>query len=277
MSYPGVTSMLAVRGGETVLEWYEEGTEADVLRELRSMTKVVTTTLVGIAIAEGYLRSVEQQVAEFFPGYEADVTLRELLTMTSGIDFDDAQIPELLGTEPNWTDVMLRQCVDAEKGFRYKGVDMHLLSVILTKVTGRNALKYAEEKLFGPLGIETCFWPCDPQGHSNGSTGLKMTTGDLAKLGRLFLQKGRWDGKQVVPEAWVEQATRAQSGHDPRFGTYGYAWWVAEEGFLAAGAAGQYIRNLPGQDLTLVVTSDPKRGSHETVGLLEALLERVGA
>jgi CubicO group peptidase (beta-lactamase class C family) len=139
--------------------------------------------------------------------------------------------------------------------FEYGGAG-HLLTVILAQRCGITARAFADRHLFGPLGITAGDWPADPQGYHYGTHGLGLTTHDMAKIGQLYLNHGRWQGKQVVPAEWVTESTAQHSPGGPPEGTgYGYQWWVSREtgrpSYFAAGYGGQFIYVVP--DLELVV------------------------
>jgi CubicO group peptidase (beta-lactamase class C family) len=170
--------------------------------------------------------------------------------------------------------------------FAYSNASSHLLSAIVADATGQSTLAYARARLFSPLGIHTehalvgvdapnvspalrqayeraeVAWPTDPQGYHTGFSGLKLPSRDLAKLGYLYLNGGRWDGVQVIPADYVRASTRRQSVPPPAAGVdgYGYQWWVTTEhghpSFVAVGYGGQFVQVIPDLDLVVVITSD---------------------
>jgi CubicO group peptidase (beta-lactamase class C family) len=150
--------------------------------------------------------------------------------------------------------------------FQYNTLGAYTLSAIVTKVTGQTTLEYLKPRLFEPLGIENPRWDSSPEGNSLGGYGLYLCTEDIAKFGQLYLQKGKWNGKQIVPEKWVEEATRKQVpndkaphsklGIDWRQG-YGYQFWrCTHDSFRGDGAAGQLIVVIPAKDMVVVTTAD---------------------
>ena len=289
-----IRAIIVTVSGRTRFERYYRSS-ANESRSVFSVTKSVVSTLVGQAINEGKLRLTDR-LSAMLPRYArqmsprvAAVTLRQLLTMTAG--FPDISsglgMPELIRS-PDWVDFILTH-QDSPPGtqFAYSDYGAHLLSPILEQATGQPVLSYARSRLFDPLGIPTrpaaeplaivphlaeyeaagFAWPVDPQGHALGATYLKLRPRDMTRLGQLFLQGGQWEGKQVVPAAWVRQATSAQAGAayqppgDPKLAptNYGYLWWVTTvdgaPSFLAVGLGGQLVQVVPSRNLIMVVSS----------------------
>jgi CubicO group peptidase (beta-lactamase class C family) len=223
---------------------------------------------------QGYIQSVDQPVLSFFPertvanldARKEAMALEHLLTMTDGLDWVSKDIrftssgdttPEMRQSS-DWVQFTLDRRMAEEPGSRwnYNGGASHLLSAIIQETTGMTALEFAEEHLFGPLGISKATWSSDPQGRNYGAAYLRMMPRDMAKFGYLYLNEGRWDGEQIVPAAWVEAST---TNHSPTPGMYyGYQWWVMPwAGYYSAiGARGQYIIVLPELDMVVVFTSD---------------------
>jgi CubicO group peptidase (beta-lactamase class C family) len=289
-----IRAIIVTVSGRTRLERYygSSGTES---RSTFSVTKSVMSTLVGQAINEGKLR-LNDRLSQMLPRYAAEmsprvaaVTLRQLLTMTAG--FTDTSsgfgTSELLNS-PDWVRFVLRHQDGAPgRSFAYSDYGAHLLSPILEQATGQPVLTYARSHLFDPLGISTkpaaqplvddahlgeydaagFAWPVDPQGHALGAAHLKLRPRDMTRLGQLFLQGGQWQGKQVVPAAWVRQATSAQAGAtfqpstDRRFQptNYGYFWWMTTldgtPSYFAWGLGGQLVQVVPDRQLVMVVSS----------------------
>jgi CubicO group peptidase (beta-lactamase class C family) len=276
-----VRSLLVVRDGRLVFERYYGGAQAGQFFDVYSVTKSVTSALVGIALAQGKLRSVDQKLVELFPEHAKGaeprlrrLTLADLLTMRAGQSFEPIE------SSGNWTRTLLTRVFEHEPGtvFAYDSGSSHLLSAALTKVTGKRAADLAAEQLFGPLGIQDGWrWPDDGQGVSIGGDGLAFRARDLAKLGQLYLQEGRWHGRRLVPAAWVRESTRKHTDvGEPRLG-YGYQWWVHESetpragGYAALGYGGQAIVVLPRLDLVVVVTTEP-RGDTDVRSIVEELI-----
>jgi CubicO group peptidase (beta-lactamase class C family) len=273
-----LVSVLAMRHGVVVFERYYHGASATVDRNVFSVTKSVVSGLVGIALARGQLQSLDQTLADFFPEKlqgEADpriraITLRDLLTMTAGY-----RETSIYSTD-DWVRTLLNRPLASDPGttFAYDDGSAHLVSAILTKATGVSAATLAQTELFTPLGIHAGRWSSDGQGRSLGSTGLFLRSRDLLKLGRLYLQHGRWSGRQIVPASWVRESTTMRA--EIRGGyAYGYFWWVntgPHGGFAAQGYAGQLVAVYPRLDLVIVMTG---AGSFDQVGALRLLLRAV--
>lgn len=260
--------------------------------DVESVTKSVVSTLVGIALAEGRIKSLDQTVATLLPQHAADMspavagtTLRQLLTMTGGFPSGTAAGGPAFSHAPDWVaDILRHPASPPGDDFVYSNAGAHLVSAILQRATGMSALAYARSRLFGPLDIPThpamhgvaslsrlgvwssagFAWPRDPQGVSTGWWGLKLRPLDLLELGELYLAKGRWHGRQVVPASWVEAATSAQvdassSPVDAGEG-YGYLWWTGHADgswtYTAAGFGGQLIEVVPDRDLVVVTATE---------------------
>jgi hypothetical protein len=174
---------------------------------------------------------------------------------------------------------MLELPMVAEPGtrFAYCSGNPHVLSILLSKVTRSNALSYAREKLFEPLGISDLMWPCDREGNTHGWGDLQLRPRDMAKLGQLFLRCGRWGDRQIVSESWVSAATRPHVEKTVNKDHYGYGWWVKGNDypgmFEAVGRGGQRINVWPGKDLVLVFTG----GEFEPGDLAKFILQAIKA
>jgi CubicO group peptidase (beta-lactamase class C family) len=273
-------SFLVVRHGYIVFEYYADTYDQDTQHNLYSVTKSVTSTLVGIALDQGKLESVDQTALSFFEGrrfanpspQKEALTLEHLLTMTSGLDWnEDDQLIAALESSPNWAQMVLDTPMAAEPGgaFNYCSGCSHILSAVVQQAAGMPVLDFAQRYLFGPLGITDFTWDVDPQAIAVGGWGLHMTTRDMAKIGLLYLHEGQWDGQQVVPAEWVQAATRAHV--DLPDLDYGYQWWIypARNAFVAQGRGGQTIFVAPEDDL--VVTATAGLRSH---ALIYSLIEQ---
>lgn len=301
-TFPAVKGVLVVRNGYVVFENYYQGYDRSDYHHVFSVTKSVTSALVGIALKEDRIESLDQRLPEFFPEHfgpgtdprKRRITVENLLTMTSGFRlnsfYSDEGFEQILSSD-DVVEASIGQPMAKEPGekFNYNDGDAHLLSAILTKTTGQSALAYAHENLFGPLGIDSdpdasiqaipanfrrfeqagFVWADDGQGNSVGSFGLKLTARDMAKIGYLYLQHGRWEGRQIVPRSYVRSSTREQvgTGYSPAGGPagYGYLWWTRKvEGyraFYASGYGGQFIYVIPELDLVAVIVSEaPEEG-----------------
>ncbi|MDG3007809.1 serine hydrolase domain-containing protein [Paludisphaera mucosa] len=261
-------SVMLVRHGKVVAEGWWAPFDAETRHALFSLSKSFTSTAVGLAAAEGKL-SVDDPVLKFFPEdapAEPSANLKamrvsDLLRMSTGHQ-DEPKRPD----DQVWTKVFLGHPVPNKPGthFLYNTSGTYMASAIVQKATGQTVLDYLRPRLFDPLGIDDPEWGASPQGVSLGGYGLSVRTEDIAKFGQLYLQKGRWNGKQLVPEAWVAAATKLQTsnGSNPKSDWeqgYGYQFWRARHGaYRGDGAFGQYCVVMPEQDAVLAVTSAVK-------------------
>src|SRR5215211_2379327 len=222
---PDVTGLLVIRHGYVVQEQYfgdRYGRNDPV--KIRSITKSFAGALIGIALSEGKLESLDQTIGELIPERipsTADpgtpgISLRHLLTMTSGWEWDIGTDYQRLIASKNWAALTLSRPIVYEPGtfYAYNTGGSHLLSVILATVTGQDTADYAQEKLFDPLGIARPTWQRSPQDEAVGGFGLELTARDLAKLGYLYLNDGVWDGQRLVPSSWVQEATSYKATGD---------------------------------------------------------------
>jgi CubicO group peptidase (beta-lactamase class C family) len=265
---PTLYSLLVIRHRHIVFEEHYHGHTSSDTYSVRSVTKSITSALVGIACQQQYLAGLDQRVAHLLPEYigadddsrKHKMTIKDLLTMQAGLWWDEADEWRLYGSE-NWVAFTLGRPMVATPGthFTYNTGLSQALAAILTKTTQAPMAAFAREHLFRPLGIEAPQWGTDPQGLTLGGDGLYLTVEDLAKFGYLYLRHGQWDGRQLVPLAYVHASTTAWSaGGLPEENSYGYHWWVTQEAgypaFFAAGYGGQYLYVVPELD-TIVVTT----------------------
>jgi CubicO group peptidase (beta-lactamase class C family) len=252
---------------------YEHGSD---LHTMQSVSKSVTSALVGIAIRRGEIRGVDTKASPYFSGYRVApdprrdrMTLKDLLTMTAGIRWDETTVDY---TDPanscarmeasrDWIQFVLDQPMAAEPGatFVYSSGVTELLAEVLRKATGKHADAYAAEHLFGPLGIERFYWKKTPSGHPDTEGGLYLTPRDLAKIGFLYLRDGVWEGKRILPEGWVQASTAAlvDSSRDMAQTRYGYQWWVLPgktRAYAGIGYGGQLLVVVPSLELIAVFT-----------------------
>ena len=260
-----MNSFMLVRHGHVIAEGWWAPYAADVPHVMYSLSKSFTSTAVGLAVAEGRL-SVHDPVLKFFPeqapAQPGDnlkaMRVSDLLMMTTGHETEPRRSDE----EP-WTTSFLKQPVPHKPGthFLYNTQATYMLSAIVQKVTGEKVLDYLGPRLFKPLGIANPTWGESPQGVTLGGFGLNIATEDIARFGQLYLQKGRWQGKQLVPESWVEAATARQTanGSDPESDWnqgYGYQFWRCRFGaYRGDGAHGQYCILIPEHDAVVAITS----------------------
>jgi CubicO group peptidase (beta-lactamase class C family) len=267
-SIDSMNSIMLLRHGQVVAEGWWSPYEAEAPHSLYSLSKSFTSTAVGMAISEGKL-NVDDQVLKFFPEdspAEPSANLKamrvsDLLRMSTGQQTEPPRAPGEV-----WTKAFLAHPVPFKPGthFLYNTSATYMLSAIVQKVTGMTVLDYLKPRLFEPLGIERPTWEMSPQGISTGGYGLSVRTEDIASFGLLYLQKGKWKGKSLLPESWVTAASARQTsnGSNPKSDWdqgYGYQFWRCRNGaYRGDGAFGQYCVVLPEQDAVIVITSGVK-------------------
>jgi CubicO group peptidase (beta-lactamase class C family) len=267
-----VNSLLIERHGNIVLDAYFYPYAGDRPHQVFSVTKSVTASLVGIAVSDGKLASLDTPLDALLPDQmpvEADkshITLAHLLSMTSGLDCSNSQglsFLQQMERSPHWVSYALERPEVAEPGtrFGYCAGNMHVVSAVLTRVTGESAADYARARLFSPLGITEVSWPKDSDGISHGFADLELAPRDMAKLGYLWLHHGVWEGRQIIPATYLADATTPHASVEPGV-QYGYGMWIyparghagGPPDFEANGVGGQRIAVVPSQDMVEVIT-----------------------
>jgi CubicO group peptidase (beta-lactamase class C family) len=261
-------SFMLVRHGHVVAEGWWAPYAANEQHVMFSLSKSFTSTAVGLAIAEGRL-SVDDPVLKFFPD-EAPVSqsqnlkamrVRDLLTMSTGHHNEDISNFPYNAADAVKTFLALPVAHKPGTHFVYNTPATFMQSAIITKLTGQTVLEYLQPRLFGPLGIANPWWEQNPAGISMGGFGLNIRTEDIAKFGQLYLKKGQWEGKQLVPAVWIQQATSKQvsNGSDPTSDWeqgYGFQFWRSKLGsYRGDGAFGQYCLVLDKYDAVVAITS----------------------
>lgn len=275
-----IHSIMILKDGQVVKEaWMSEG-DPHKPHILNSVSKTFTASAVGFAVAEGLL-NVTDKVISFFPDkLPSEVSenlkkleIRHLLTMTSGHDVEPNR--KNMAEGQDWVEYFLAAPFVHEPGtfYLYNSMATYVLSAIVQKVTGEKVIDYLYPRLFRPLGIVGATWQESPQGINTGGWGLYLKTEDLAKMGQLFLQKGEWNGRQLLPAEWIEAASSAQVESLPAgvrrenlkvkpkdsdwLQGYGYQMWrCRHNAYRADGAAGQYIIVMPDQNAVIAMTAN---------------------
>jgi len=266
---PASASLLVVRHGSLVFERYYGGATRNDAGNVKSISKSVLSALTGIAIAERRIRGIDDRVDAYVPEAFAEVPdarareirLRNLLTMTAGLRWiENGKVTQDWIRSPDPNCFALSQPYLAAPGdkFEYSTALTHLLSTVLARATGKSTLDYAASRLFEPLGITCARWDRFHGIHFGGAE-MYLTPRDLARFGQLYLQNGRWGGRQLVPAEWVADSTSPKAKP-----YYGYLWWLhMPEGrrmICAQGVFGQYVCIVPDLDLVVVHTSAPASG-----------------
>ena len=255
-------------------DWHPYYNYSD-LHSLQSVTKSITSLLLGIAMDEGLVSHLDTAILPLFSDYQLDlsderkklITLRNLLTMQSGLEWDESSAYAdnsennctILELSNDWIQYVLNRPMDTIPGTNYvynSGVSV-LLGKVVQIATGKRIDKWAEEKLFGPLGITEYYWKQTPQGEIDTEGGLYLKPHDLAKIGYLSLQKGRWENEQIVSEDWIEKSIQPVVKLGDRFG-YGYQWWVVHDSgeilsYNMHGYGGQIVSIIPKNDIVIVL------------------------
>lgn len=267
-------SAMVLRHGKVIAEFYNAPYDKDISQETYSLSKSFTSIAIGIAVSEGLLK-LEDRLVDFFldedfmnvegPIYNRykEVTVKHLLTMTEGQGRDFFMGPDAF-KKTDWVKAYFDIPLSRKPGdkFAYNTGASYMLAVVLEKSTGVRLDAYLNERLFEPLGFGQWFWLTCPRGYNVGGYGLNVLTEDIAKFGQCLLDNGRWEGKQLIPEDWIEEATSYQVATEEeeeagyKQGGYGYQFWM-ESGtaFRADGAFGQVCLVVPEEDAVVVVTS----------------------
>jgi CubicO group peptidase (beta-lactamase class C family) len=262
-----IDSLLGVRNGRIFLEAYFDPYDGTFPHDMASVTKSITTTLIGIAATQGKI-DLDAPMLSYFPDRHIQnvdarkqaITVRHLAGMTNGMESgclngDLATLDEMHAA-PDWMQWVLdrKMARDPGKAFCYDSPGMHLLSGVLQEAAGMTEEQFARRNLFEPMGIHEWIWESDPQGYTLGSGDLDLLPRDAAKLGYLWLSGGVWEGRQIVPADWVKEAVTPHLHADGE-DDYGYGWWVSEDSYWALGRGGQHVKVYPAYNAIFVVTA----------------------
>ena len=285
-AYKNIHSFLIVRNGKLVFEAYYTGTDGardvvefgeQTLHDTRSVSKSITSTLIGIAIDRGYIDSVDVPIARFFPEYarhlteeKERITLKHLLTMTAGFNWDQSGAhnsePGSLNSEAqmenaiDFIEYVLSRDMSDEPGsrFNYNSGCFILLAGVIKRASGMHVDKFADNHLFAPLGIDHSEWWYTKSGLPQTHAGLRLRPRDMAKIGQLYVDNGRFHGRQVVSAAWISESAKGHYSND----RYGFGWWLdhfpyhgrSVDVLAAEGNGGQFIFAIPELSLVIVFT-----------------------
>ncbi len=264
-----------LRHGKIIASGWWNPYQPDLKHTLYSTSKSFTATAIGFAVSEKLL-TVEDKVISFFPNdlpdtvspYLADLRVKDLLSMSAGMDPDPTS--SVIRKDSNWVKGFLSTPIVNKPGtkFLYNTLATYMLSAIVQKVTGEKIIDYLTPRLFTPLGIEGMDWEQDLRGINTGGWGLRLRTEDMAKFGQLFLQKGMWNGKQIIPAEWIKEATTSKIDQAPDMPrekkdssdwTQGYCyqmWRCRHNAFRADGAFGQFIIVMPDEDAVIAIHAE---------------------
>lgn len=304
-SYSNTAAIIVVKNGKTVYENYYNGYIATDTVHVFSVTKSLISILIGIAIDKGYIKSVDQNVLDFFPDYIEkrgertihSVTLKNLLTMTAPYTYKSESYTEYF-TSDNWVKAALDLLGGKGKigEFRYTPlIGPDILSGILVNATGQSVLDFATKYLFSPLGIyvgnsiifhnkeeqmefyetkKVSGWVADKEGVNTAGWGLNLTPMDMSKLGQLYLNKGEWEGKRLVSEEWIKESTKVHSKWNKL--SYGYLWWIIddkEHAYAAMGDGGNVIYVNDNKEMVISIASLYVPHSKDRIKLIQEYIE----
>ncbi|MFS4582184.1 serine hydrolase domain-containing protein [Phaeobacter sp. C3_T13_0] len=292
-----VTSLLVLKGGQIRHESYHQGTKAEDLRISWSMAKSYLSALLGILLQEDQIRSLDDLVIDYAPelkgsAYET-ATIRNVLNMASGVKFNEDYLDydsdinrmgrtlALGGTLDDFTTAMTETVAPPGEKWQYVSIDTHVLGMVIRGATGRSVPDLLSEKVLQYLGLEQGgYYLTDAASVAFVLGGINQTTRDYARFGQLVAQNGRYNGRQIVPQAWVAASTRPSAPTKADRIGYGFQWWIPKNAspgeFLARGVYGQYIYINQGRNVVIVVTSADREFrkpgvSDENVKMLRAL------
>jgi CubicO group peptidase (beta-lactamase class C family) len=281
----GVHSVMVVRHGHVVAEEWWQPYSPDQPHLMFSVSKAFTATAIGLAVHEGRI-GLDEPLLDIFPTYAtprirsimADVRIRHLLSMGSGQTVDTMSLMRQL-PEHDWVEIFLSVAPEYPPGtyFLYNSGASHVLSAAVQSRTGQSVRDYLMPRLFEPLGIPKPEVESNQRGVNLGGSGFLLRTEDLATFGQLYLQRGNWNGTQLLPAAWVDEASTSAistASHENPDWTVGYGfkfWRGRHNSYRADGAFGQFSVILPDQDAVVALTS----GSTNTQGILDAVWDHL--
>jgi len=270
-----INSLLIIKNGFLVSENYFNGYDIESPHSVQSVSKSFLSALIGIALRENLIPDLDRKIIEYFPEYTSnvadsrmnDITLKNLLMMRGGIESDRNLLFPVIQTS-DWIQTIMETelALDPGEKFYYSTMGTHIISAMLSRVTGISNLKFANNYLFKPMKISIKEWEMDPKNNYTGGFGMYFTARDMARFGFLYMQNGYLDGKQIVPRNWVEESVRDHlNAENFIWGAiedigYGYLWWTGKIGeypiYFALGHGGQFIMNFDEQNMIVVVTSN---------------------
>lgn len=304
--HTNITGIAVLKDGKTAYENYFNGCTAGSRVHVYSVTKSIVSTLIGIALGRGCIHGLDQKVLEFFPEYEPPrkektiqtITLQNLLTMTAPCKYHlDPFVYLKYFTSDDWVKFSLDRLGGREKPGRFRYAPLigpDILSGILCRAAGQPVLEFAQENLFAPLGIvvekdivfgskeeqlrfnratDVSGWVADPMGVNTAGWGLTLSAMDMAKIGQLYLNRGVWNGRQLVPESWVAESTREHSRWKAQNLPYGYLWWVNKDGFAAMGDGGNLIWVNRKKKLVVAIAALFRWKAGDRIGLIQQYIE----
>ncbi|MNM83993.1 6-aminohexanoate-dimer hydrolase [compost metagenome] len=304
-NYKNIAGIVVQKNGKLLYENYFNKYTASNPVHIASVTKSIFSALIGIALEKKHLKSLDQKVLDFFPEYKIlegeksiqNITIRHMLTMTAPYKYKKEPYEKFFESD-NWIKAALDLLGGKEPSeeFTYSAIiGTHILSGILVKATGQSVFDFAKENLFTPLEISVkqnvtlgskeeylaffqdkniSGWATDPQGINTAAWGLTLTPMDMAKIGQLYLDKGLWNGKKILPKWWVDESTIKHSNWDKLF--YGYLWWIIDNNehiYAAIGDSGNVIYINEKKKLVISIASLPSEKAKDRIKLIREYIE----
>lgn len=267
-----INSLIIVKNGFLIKEEYFNSGNKTVLDLTYSVTKSITSALIGIAIDKGYIKSIDQKILDFFPEYNVpdldprikDISIKHILTMQAGFD-NEKNITQKMASAPNMINAIINSELqfDPVTDFLYSTHGSHILSGIITKVSKMSTEDFALKYLFNPIGIESIIWSKDQNGINIGGAGTLLTPRDMARFGYIYLQNGYLNEQQIIPAKWIAESTLNYRNYTDTWEEitnlgYSYQWWTGQMDeysiYFASGYGGQWILIIPNLDMVIVTT-----------------------
>lgn len=304
--YGNISGIIVNKDKKVVYEEYLDDFNENSTIHIASVTKSILSILVGISIKKGFIKSVNQKVLEFFPEYQVkrgektiqNITIKNLLTMTAPYKYKYEPYTKVYSSD-DWTKAVLDLLGGRKQigDFKYTTIGIQVLSSIIINATGQSLLNIATENLFKPLGITSpqsirledkdkhmaflkdkhvSGWVADPKGVNTAGWGLTLTTRDMMKIGLLYINKGKWEGQQIVKPEWIDESIKVHS----KWGdlSYGYLWWIIDSKkscYAALGDGGNAIYINPDKELVVAISSSFMPRAKDRVKLIKTYIEEI--
>ncbi len=274
---PSILSYLVIRNGTIVWEKYFNESKVNYSYNIHSASKGILSALVGIALKQGFIESLDEEIYRLLPKYSykdkdtKKITLRHLLSMTAGFEWDEDVTESKIEKKKDWIQAILDLPLNTNPGesFKYCTGQSHVISAILTEKTGMTTFAFAKKYLLEQIGITVEHWGSDPQGIFSGGYNVYMTARELGQFALLYLNKGLLDGTSVISEDWVRQSLTRYNKVDSTY-WYGYHWWILSfndlEVYKLWGHGGQFGYIIPKLDIVVILTADTNQEIKELNG-----------
>jgi CubicO group peptidase (beta-lactamase class C family) len=268
-SRQAVFSYLVIRNNHLVMERYFHGSAVNHSNNIHSASKGILSALVGILLQKGYIPNLDIKIKDVLSGYQypgqenADISLRNLLTMTAGFKWVEDSTEYEIENQKDWVQALVSLPLATKPGqtFHYSTGQSHLISAMIQVITGESLMKFGQENLFGPLGVTVEHWGKDPQGFQSGGYNFYMTPQALSRFASLFLKNGPFRDRSIIPSDWIQASISPQVQVDQQY-SYGYYWWVADIGGHKAaklwGYGGQFAYVFHDLNLIAIITSNTR-------------------